>query len=133
MASISNRVRLATAADEVWDALRDFGALHQRLVPGFVTDCRLDGDARVVTFANGMTVRELLVDADETTRRLVYAIVDGPATHYQGSAQVLSSGPRESELVWIIDLLPHEMASQVAPMAAQGAAAMQKKFGTPAG
>ncbi len=39
-------------------AVRDFGAVHQRLVPGFVVDSRLDGDACVLTFANGMVARE---------------------------------------------------------------------------
>jgi hypothetical protein len=37
----------------VWDAVRDFGALHHRLVPGFVVEARLEGDDRVVTFFNG--------------------------------------------------------------------------------
>ena len=45
--------------------MRDFGALHTRLVPGFVTDTKLDGDARIVTFANGTVARELLVDCDD--------------------------------------------------------------------
>ena len=43
------------------------------LVPGFVLDARLDGDARIVTFANGTVARELLVDCDDARRRLVYA------------------------------------------------------------
>ena len=60
--------------EDVWDALRDFGALHTRLVPGFVTDTKLDGDARIVTFANGTVAREVLVDCDDKKRRLVYAI-----------------------------------------------------------
>lgn len=66
MASIHNDIPLNASARDVWDAVRDFGALHERLVPGFVTACTLDGDARVVTFANGSVAREVLVDA--TTR-----------------------------------------------------------------
>jgi hypothetical protein len=46
-------------------ALRDVGALHTRLVPGFVVDTRLEAGARIVTFANGMTVREQIVTVDE--------------------------------------------------------------------
>ena len=127
MASIRNEIPLAAPAAQVWDAIRDFGALHRRLVPGFVTDCRLDGDARVVTFANGMVARELLVDSDDATRRLVYAIVDGRTTHYSASVQVLEAG-EGSKVVWIIDLLPNEMATPVAAMAAHGAAAMKAHF-----
>jgi hypothetical protein len=129
MASIRNEVLLRAPAADVWDALRDFGALHTRLVPGFVTDCKLEGDERIVTFANGMVAREVLVDADDRLRRLVYAIVGGRATHYSASAQVFDRGEGRSELVWIIDLLPNELAAGVAAMAAQGVAAMKQKFG----
>jgi hypothetical protein len=128
MASIRNEVLLQASAGEVWDALRDFGALHRRLVPGFVIDCKLDGAARVVTFANGLVARELLVDCDETTRRLAYAIVGGRAAHYGASAQVFADGLAASRLLWIIDLLPDELAPTVGAMAAQGIAAMQRQF-----
>jgi len=129
MASIRNEVPLHASAAEVWDALRDFGAVHQRLVPGFVTDCRLDGDARVVTFVNGLVARELLVDCNDATRRLAYAIVGGRATFYGASVQVLERDTNSSTLVWVIDLLPNELAPAISAMAAQGAAAMQKHFG----
>jgi hypothetical protein len=88
MASIRNEVLLQTTAAEVWDALRDFGALHTRLVPGFVTDCKLEGDERIVTFANGMVAREVLVDADGRLRRLAYAIVGAarPTTALQSKS-----------------------------------------------
>jgi len=128
MASIRNEVVLEAPATDVWDAIRDFGAVHQRVVPGFVTDCKLDGDARIVTFANGMVARELLVDVDDRLRRLVYAIVEGRTTHYSASVQVFERGEGRAELVWIIDLLPNEMAGPVGAMAAQGVAAMKKKF-----
>jgi hypothetical protein len=32
----------------VWDAIRDVGAIHNRVVPGFVVDCKLEGDWRIV-------------------------------------------------------------------------------------
>ena len=74
MASIHKDIIIDANPTDVWDALRDFGALHTRLVPGFVTDTRLDGDARIVTFSNGTVAREVLVDCDDARRRLVYAI-----------------------------------------------------------
>ena len=70
MASIREEILLDARAEDVWDAVRDVGALHTRLVPGFVTDTRLEKGARIVTFANGMVVRELIVDLDDTARRL---------------------------------------------------------------
>lgn len=130
MASIRNEVSLRARTDVVWDAIRDFGAVHQRVVPGFVTECRLEGDARVVTFANGVIARELLVDCDDGARRLAYAIVGGCTTHYGASVQVFEDGERNCKLVWTIDLLPNEMAGPVGAMAAQGVAAMQRHFET---
>src|ERR1700730_14419032 len=75
MASIHKDISIDAPAETVWDAVRDFGALHRRLVPGFVLDTKIDGEARIVTLANGTVARELLVDCDEARRRLVYAVV----------------------------------------------------------
>jgi hypothetical protein len=58
MASIRKEIPINARAEDVWAAVRDIGALHQRLVPGFVTDCKLEGGVRVVTFANGMVARD---------------------------------------------------------------------------
>jgi hypothetical protein len=38
MASILKDIIIEAHADQVWDALRDWGALHRRLAPGFVTE-----------------------------------------------------------------------------------------------
>ena len=73
MASIHKEIRIHARPEKVWDAVRDVGAIHTRLAPGFVVDTRLEADARVVTFANGMVVRELIVDVDDESRREVRA------------------------------------------------------------
>src|SRR5205085_10065364 len=101
MASIHKEIIIDARPEEVWDALRDFGALHTRLVPGFVTDTKLDGDARIVTFANGTVAREVLVDSDYGKRRLVYAIKSDRLTQHSASAQVFAEGDGRSRLVWI--------------------------------
>lgn len=125
MASIRREVSIEVAPEAVWSGLRDVGALHTRLAVGFVTDCVLDGDARIVTFANGMVVRELIVDVDDGARRLVSA-VGGRLTHHNASAQVFAEGPQHSRLVWIADLLPHALAPAIAGMIEQGTAAMKR-------
>jgi carbon monoxide dehydrogenase subunit G len=125
MASIRREISIAATAERVWDALRDVGALHTRLVPGFVTDCRLDGDARVVTFANGIVAREVIVDVSDEQRRIAWTAVGGRLTHHNASAQVFAEG-QSSRVVWIADLLPHEMAPAIAGMIEQGLAAMQQ-------
>lgn len=128
MASIHNDVLLPAPARDVWDAVRDFGALHQRLVPGFVTACQLDGDARIVTFANGSVAREVLVDCDDARQRLVYAINNERLTHYSASVQVIADGEANCRLVWIIDMLPNELASYVQGQTREAVAAMQRAF-----
>ena len=124
MASIRREIQVAVAADRAWDALRDVGRIHERLVKGFVTDCRLDGDARVVTFANGMTVRERIVD--DAQRRVVWAVAEAPLEHYNASVQAFDEGGDRTRLVWIADLLPHAQADRIAAMIDQGMAAMKQ-------
>jgi len=119
MASIRKEILIDAPPEEVWGAVRDFGAVHRRLAPGFVVDVRLEGDVRVVTFANGLVVREPLVDLDEKARRLAYAAVGGRATHYNASMQVFADGQSRTRLVWVIDLLPHELAGPVGAIAEQ--------------
>jgi carbon monoxide dehydrogenase subunit G len=128
MASIRKEIPLDARAEEVWDAVRDIGALHSRLVPGFVVDTKLEPDARIVTFANGMVVRELIVDLDDKARRLVWSAVGGRLRHHNASAQVFAEGDARSRLVWIADLLPDELAGDIRGMIEQGALAMQKTF-----
>jgi hypothetical protein len=86
----------------------------------------MDGDARIVTFANGMVVREPIVDIDDTARRLVYSAVGGMSSHYNASMQVFPEGDGRCRLVWIIDLLPHALAPTVSVLAEQATHVMKK-------
>ena len=126
MASIRKEFVVARHADAAWDAIRDVGALHTRLVPGFVLDCRLEGDARVVTFANGVVTRELIVDVNEHDRRLVWAAVGGRLTHHNASVQVFSGEDGQTRIVWIADLLPNELAPAIETMIDHGIEAMKR-------
>jgi hypothetical protein len=126
MASIQKDIPIQAPAHEVWDAVRDFGALHTRLVPGFVVDTKLDGEARIVTFANGTVARELLIDCDDARRRLAYAIVSERMKHYSASVEVVADGNTNSRVIWIVDVLPHEIVPYISGQMDQGALAMQK-------
>lgn len=125
MASIHKDIPIDAPADHVWDALRDFGALHTRLVPGFVTDTKLDGDVRIVSFGNGTVARETLVDCDDKRQRLVYAISGERLTQHSASVQVFAEGDTRCRVVWIADVLPHEIAPYMDAQMDLGAAAMQ--------
>lgn len=91
MASIRKEMTLRANPSQVWDAVRDVGAIHTRLAPDFVTGVTLEGDARIVTFANGMTAKERIVDVDDAARRLVWSIVEGRPAHHNGSIQIFSN------------------------------------------
>ena len=129
MASIHKDISIDAHPNDVWAAVRDFGNLHKRLVPGFVLDATLDGDARIVTFANGNVAREQLVDCDEARRRLVYAIANERVSHYSASVQVIADGEARSRLIWIVDVLPHEIAPYIDAQMDQGALAVQRALG----
>jgi hypothetical protein len=125
MASIHKEALLDASADSVWDAIRDFGAVHTRLARGFVTDCTMDDDARIVTFANGTTARELLVDCDDERRRLVYAIVGERIKQHSASFQITDEGAGRSRFIWTVDVLPNDIAPYISAQMDLGMVAMK--------
>jgi len=127
MASIRKEFVVGAPVEDVWAAIRDVGAPHKRLAPGFLVDTRLEGDARVVTFANGLVVRERIVDVDDAARRLCWAVVGSPRlTHHNASLQVFAEGGGRSRVVWIADLLPDEIAGDIRGLIEQGMAVMKQ-------
>ena len=127
MASIHREIEVAARPGDIWAAVRDVGAIHTRLAPSFVLDTRLDGDARIMTFANGLVARELIVDVDNARRRLAWSVVDGRPTHHNASLQVFDAADGgHSRVVWIADLLPHELAGPIATMIDAGMADMKR-------
>jgi hypothetical protein len=128
MASIHKDIPINAPAADVWDAVRDFGALHTRLAPGFVLDTKLDGDARIVTFSNGTVARELLVDRDDDRRRLAYAAVSERLTQHSASIQIIADGDHRCRMIWITDVLPHQIAPYISGQMDQGALAVQAAF-----
>jgi len=127
MASIRREMQVAASAAAIWDAVRDVGEIHRRLVPGFVTDCRLDGnDARIITFGNGVVAREVIVDLDDAARRIAWSASGGRLAHHNASLQVFAEDAAHSRLVWIADLLPNAMAEPIAAMIDEGMRAMKR-------
>ncbi|MCX4747991.1 SRPBCC family protein [Kitasatospora sp. NBC_01287] len=122
MASIHRDILIDDSAENVWAAIRDFGEVHKRLAPGFVTDTRVEGDIRIVTFASGTVVHELIVDIDDQARRIAYAVVGGSLEpeHHHASMQVFGDTEGRSHFVWIIDVTPDSFGEPIAEMVGQG-------------
>lgn len=123
MASVVKEIAVRRPASAAWDAIRDIGALHTRLVPGFVVDTRLEPGVRIVTFANGAIVREPIVAIDEARRRLVWSAEGGLSTHYNGAVQVFDDGDG-ARVIWTADFLPDDLYSAIDTAMTAGAAAM---------
>jgi hypothetical protein len=128
MASIAVEVLTRASPSTVWDAIRDIGALHSRLVPGFVTATTLVPGGRRVTFANGATVEEPIVGCNEQTRRLCWTAQGSSLglSHYNAAAQVFPRAAGGTLIIWSVDLLPDAAAPTVLAMMQQGAAAMTR-------
>jgi carbon monoxide dehydrogenase subunit G len=129
MTTIIKIVDIDAPADAVWDAVSDFGAVHRRFAPGFVTNVELIEGARVVTFGNGMVAKELFLGCDHDIRRLAYSVRTERFTHHSASFQVTDLGGGKSRLTWIADVLPHEVAPTVAGMMEAGIAVAKETLG----
>jgi Polyketide cyclase / dehydrase and lipid transport len=123
MATIRKIIDVAAPAAKVWDVVRDVGAVHTRFAPGFVVSTVLEEGARVVTFANGLVARELIVDVNEALRRLAYAIRSDQLQHHNASFEVVEVGPQHTHLVWTADVLPEAAGERLSSMMEIGAQA----------
>ena len=126
MATIRSELTTQAPANEVWSAVRDIGALHTRLVPGFVVDTRLEPGARIVTFVNGTVLREPIVTLDDEARRLVWTAEGGRARHYNAALAVSELADGSTSVVWTADFLPDDLSAYFSRAIEAGMAAMQR-------
>jgi hypothetical protein len=125
MATLHKEIFIELAHELVWDAIRDIGALHTRLVPGFVVDTKLEPGARVVHFGNGMVVKEPILSLDEERRRLAWTAEGGSLRHYNAVMEVRREGDG-ARVLWTSDLLPDAAAETLGRMQDEGLATMKR-------
>jgi polyketide cyclase/dehydrase/lipid transport protein len=128
MATIRTRIETRASPGDAWAAIRDVGALHTRLAVGFVADARIEAGARVVTFVNGMVVREPIVTVDDEARRLVWTAESGRTTHYNAALEVSPNPGGGAVVVWTADFLPDAVRPQLAAMIDAGTSAMKRSL-----
>lgn len=135
MGSITKEISTAAAPDAVWDAIRDIGALHTRLAPGFVVNTQLVPGGRRVTFASGRTVEEPIISCSDSLRRLVWTVKaeNSPFSHFNGSARVHAQTAGGSRVEWTTDFLPDSAAPALESLMNAGAAAMTRALQALAG
>jgi hypothetical protein len=129
MASILKHIEIDAPVEAVWDAVADFGAVHRRFAPGFVTNVELVEGARMVTFGNGMVAKELFLGVDHGARRLAYSVRTERFTHHSASFTVSDLGNGRSRLDWMADVLPDAIAPTVSGMMDEGLKVAQQTLG----
>lgn len=130
MTTVSRTIEIEASAEHCWDALKDFGAIHQRLAAGFVVEANLiSDDVRMITFASGVVLKERLVGIDDDAMRFAYAVIEDPVgiTHHNGSVQIFHSAePGHCNMVWITDVLPDELGELVGALMDEGLTAIKQ-------
>ena len=129
MVSIYKQIDIQAPAQQVWEAVRDWELVHERLVPGFVVDVKLEPKARIVTFANGVVAREIILAVDDAAHRLAYSAVGGRAAHHNASVQVFQTAPGSCQIVWITDVLPDALTPAINTMVEEASAIMKRTLG----
>jgi hypothetical protein len=125
MASIHREFTVEADPNIVWSAIRDVGAIHQRLAKGFVVDTQLEDDVRTVTFKNGVVAKERILGVDSQNRRMAYTILSEKLEHHSASFQVFEEANRQTRIVWTADILPNEMEKYLSAMTDQAIEAMK--------
>ncbi len=123
MATIIKEATINAPAQDCWEALRDFGALHERLARSFVTETNMvDENEREVTFFNGAVARERLVGLRDDHMRLAYAVVESAlgSLQHSVSAQIITIDECHCRFVCITDVLPERVGPTVELMMDEG-------------
>ena len=123
MASIYSEKTVRVPVDKAWAALSDIANPH-RLFAGVLTDAKIDGKVRTVTFANGMVAQERIIDVDGKRRRVAYTVLGDMFEHHSASMEIVPDGPDRCRFIWTTDLLPDDRVQMVAPLMEQGAQAL---------
>ena len=131
MASIHHEITVEAIADRARAALRPVGNAHKLFAP-VLTDAALNGDVRTVRFANGMVLRERILEVNDETRRVAYTALDGPGMSYHhASMQMVADGPTRCRFVWITDFLPPELRGTLQPLIEAGSNALKANLEAP--
>lgn len=124
MASIVKEIDVAASADQAWMKVADAGGVDKLV--GMITACRLDGDIRYCTMADGSKVVERVIAIDHRNRRLAYTITEGPIPlEYHSASMQVKDGGSGALLIWTWDFKPDELSGAVGPLMEAAADSMK--------
>lgn len=76
MPQVTQSITVAAVPDDVWKIVGDVGNVHTWIPP--ITATRMDGDLRIVTFADGGEARERIDSRTDKRHTYTYTYIDGP-------------------------------------------------------
>lgn len=124
MASIQVDTLIHAPAEQVWSTLAAVGDAHKAFAGVLVASSLEGDDVRRVTFANGLVVKEQIVDVDPQQMRIAYTVLESEMAHHSASMQVVRLTPDSCRFLWITDVLPHDAAAWIRPLMEAGAQAL---------
>ena len=128
MSTFRFHTRVPAAPDDVWKVLSDVDLIPEWF-PG-VLSAVYDGEFRVLTLADGGTLRAAVVTNDPQLRRFQYSFVEGmpvPIRFHLGTLDVIDDGPG-SLVVYSQQVEPDELGDVIGPAVAGGVAGISTYF-----
>jgi len=115
VATIHKTANIAVSTAKVWDRIAAVGELD-KILPA-ILQCRLEGDTRHCTMADGAALEEQILSIDPALMRVAYTITKSPLPmdHHFSSMQVISEDSH-SRLEWFTDVKPDHLKTAVSEM-----------------
>lgn len=135
MTSVRESITIPATANDVWQTVRDFGAINEFVPP--IISSELSGEGvgaeRALTLEDGAQVIERLEALNDEARTLRYSIVEAPLpiTNYASTLSVTAHGDATCEVTWasefdVVDAPDDEVASTFAELYAAGLAGLKE-------
>jgi uncharacterized protein YndB with AHSA1/START domain len=124
MGTVRRQLRIARPADDVWALVGDPTTIHQWF-PGIV-DAKVDGSARIITTASGISMPEEIITNDSIQRRFQYRLTAGIVRNHLATIDVFDLGDGTSLVAYATDCEPDAMALMIGGATGNALAALKR-------
>ena len=124
MGTVRRALRIARPADDVWALVGDPTTIHQWF-PGIV-DAKVDGSARIITTASGISMPEEIITNDSIQRRFQYRLTAGIVRNHLATIDVFDLGDGTSLVAYATDCEPDAMALMIGGATGNALAALKR-------
>jgi uncharacterized protein YndB with AHSA1/START domain len=124
MGTVRRQLRIARSADDVWALVGDPATISQWF-PGIV-DAKVDGSARIITTASGISMPEEIVTNDSIQRRFQYRLTAGIVRNHLATIDVFDLGDGTSLVAYATDCEPDAMALMIGGATGSALAALKR-------